>query len=219
MIKFDNQLQNYIDFLNEKYPTQETVQLKPLYGSTTVSVNGIEGFGVYLNSPKTILLPMDVPAEVLEEESDWLFHNIAHEYKHFMDDIDGKRYCKKREKEADDFADKALEEYKEWIKCPQMTKKELTTKEQIKKYKRSFLTHITSIIYNIIALFLSGYLLQEGIIYKSTIDFIAGIIFPIGAAPLLAVSILCIIAEAKNYKKAKKELMEETNNDKHNEPN
>lgn len=100
-----------------------------------------------------------------------------------------------------------------------MTKKELTTKEKIKKYKRSLLAYIISIIYNIIALFLSGYLLQEGIIYESIIDFIAGIIFPIGAAPLLAVSILCIIAEAKNYKKAKNELMEEKIDDKHNEPN
>lgn len=118
MIKLENKLQSYVDFLNEKYPSSETVQLKPLYGHDCVSVNDdpTTGWAVYIPKSRTIGLPMDVPEEFLEMESEWLFHNLAHEYQHFLDDIAGKKYCKKREKEADAFADKALEEYKEWLK-------------------------------------------------------------------------------------------------------
>lgn len=116
MIKFDNKIQPYIDFLNEKYSTTETVQLKPLYGHDSVSVNNDDttGWAVYISHSKTIALPMEVPQEFLDYEPEWLFHNLAHEYKHFLDDVAGKRYCKKREKEADEFADKVLKEYKLW---------------------------------------------------------------------------------------------------------
>lgn len=116
MIKFDEQLQEYVDFLEERYPSDKTVHLKPLYGHDSVSLESdpTVGWAVYIPKSRTIALPMDVPEEFIEYESEWLFHNFAHEYKHFLDDVAKKRYCKKREAEADVFADRVLEEYKLW---------------------------------------------------------------------------------------------------------
>ena len=81
MIKFDEQLQEYVDFLEERYPSDETVHLKPLYGHDSVSLESdpTVGWAVYIPKSRTIALPMDVP-----------------------------------EAEADEFADRVLEEYKLW---------------------------------------------------------------------------------------------------------
>lgn len=98
LIKFDSELQSYVDFLEKNYPCKEVVQLKPLYGFETVQYRDGDtgelyensGFAVYAAHSKTIGLPMLVVEEILKEEPLFLLHNLAHEYKHFLDDVAGK---------------------------------------------------------------------------------------------------------------------------------
>lgn len=90
-----------------------------------------------------------------------------------------------------------------------MTKKELTTQEKIKKYRRSLLVDIISSIYDIIGVILSGYLLAEGFAYDGIFELVAGLIFLVENAFLFSDFILFIRHDATNYKKAKKELIKE----------
>lgn len=117
MIKLEQELQSYIDFINEYYPSDEVVEIKPLYGYTTVTCNDdtVMGFAVYLPESRTIGLPMDVPKDLLQDNPYTLLRNLAHEYKHFLDDVAGKKYTKKREIEADKFAENVVENYKTYI--------------------------------------------------------------------------------------------------------
>ena len=95
-----------------------------------------------------------------------------------------------------------------------MTKRELTTKEKIKKYRRSLLVDIITIIYDLIGVILSCYLLSESLDCDGIFELVAGLIFLVENAFLLSFFILFIIHDATNYKKAKKELIEEKNNEK-----
>ncbi|MGN0789057.1 MAG: hypothetical protein ACI4MY_03900 [Christensenellales bacterium] len=90
-----------------------------------------------------------------------------------------------------------------------MTKKELTTQEKIKKYRRSLLVDIISSICDIIGVILSGYLLSEGFAYDGIFEIVAGLIFLIENASVLSDLIFFTLYDAKNYKEAKKELIKE----------
>ena len=95
-----------------------------------------------------------------------------------------------------------------------MTKKELTTQEKIKKYRRGLLVDIITIIYDIIGVILSCYLLSESLDYDGIFELVAGLIFLVENAFLLSFFILFIIHDATNYKEAKKGLIEEKKDEK-----
>lgn len=90
-----------------------------------------------------------------------------------------------------------------------MTKKELTTQEKIKKYRRSLLVDIISSIYDLIGVILSCYLLSESLDCDGIFELVAGLIFLVQNAFLLSFFISFIIHDTTNYKEAKKELIEE----------
>lgn len=131
-------LQTFIDFLQHQYwsndPDRPNVDLALLPDSDAVEdQDGNSGFAVYLVEENIILLPTQIPTEIVEVykaegEEDYelyfTFRNLAHEYKHYLQFGDTKfnkiDYSDlnedKLETEADRFADAVVEEFKEWEK-------------------------------------------------------------------------------------------------------
>ena len=110
MIKILNKFElDFIEFLNNKHFTDEEVKLSILhgYGAVESDESGNKGFAVYLPHLKTIMLPTETPEECADMK-DFVIHNLAHEYKHFLQDVNGEEFS---EEEADKFADKMVEEY------------------------------------------------------------------------------------------------------------
>ena len=117
----DERTLRFIEFLNTKYPTSETVKLSVLNGYDALTSGETEdsGFAVYIPPMRTIMLPTEVPENVvaLGDEAltrNFVIHNLAHEYAHFLQDIgllEGFNDETIIEKVADDFADKAVAEF------------------------------------------------------------------------------------------------------------
>ncbi len=117
----DERTLRFIEFLNTKYPTPETVKLSVLNGYDALTSGETEdsGFAVYIPPMRTIMLPTEVPENVvaLGDEAltrNFVIHNLAHEYAHFLQDIgllEGFNDETIIEKVADDFADKAVAEF------------------------------------------------------------------------------------------------------------
>ena len=61
---------------------------------TLLSPNGVDCFGCYIHGDYEIYVAENIP-------TDQLFHTIAHEYMHYLQDIEGREFD---EKEANDFA-------------------------------------------------------------------------------------------------------------------
>lgn len=111
MIKILNDFElNFVDFLNKKHFTDEVVRLSILHNYESVGKkDGESGFAVYMPELKTIILPTKTPDEVADYE-EFVIHNLAHEYKHFLQDVNGAEFD---EEEADQFADDVVKEYME----------------------------------------------------------------------------------------------------------
>lgn len=117
----DERTLRFIELLNTKYPTSETVKLSVLNGYDALTSGETEdsGFAVYIPPMRTIMLPTEVPENVvaLGDEAltrNFVIHNLAHEYAHFLQDIgllEGFNDETIIEKVADDFADKAVAEF------------------------------------------------------------------------------------------------------------
>ena len=110
MIRILNDFEyNFIKFLNDKHFTDEEVKLSILHGYDAVESDesGNKGFAVYLPHLRTIMLPTETPEEIADMK-DFVIHNLAHEYKHFLQDVNGEEFS---EEEADKFADEIIEEY------------------------------------------------------------------------------------------------------------
>ena len=117
----DERTLRFIEFLNTKCPTSETVKLSVLNGYDALTSGETEdsGFAVYIPPMRTIMLPTEVPENVvaLGDEAltrNFVIHNLAHEYAHFLQDIgllEGFNDETIIEKVADDFADKAVAEF------------------------------------------------------------------------------------------------------------
>lgn len=117
----DERTLRFLNFLNRKYGAGEEVKLSVLNGYDAVSSDntGSEGFAVYVPPMKTIMLPTEVPENVKELgdeelEKNFVIHNLAHEYGHFLQDIgvlDGFNDENRIETIADEFADKAVAEF------------------------------------------------------------------------------------------------------------
>lgn len=117
----DERTQRFIEFLEAKYPAPETVKLSILngYDALTSDESGDSGFAVYIPPMRTIMLPTEVPKNIVELGDEqltknFIIHNLAHEYAHFLQDIgllEGFDDETIIEKVADDFADKAVAEF------------------------------------------------------------------------------------------------------------
>lgn len=120
----DQRTQKFVEFLNENYGADEIVKLSVLNGYDSVQSDGTgaDGFAVYIPPMKTILIPTEVPDNIKELNDDeltknFVIHNLAHEYAHFLQDIgklDGFDDENVIEKVADDFADKVIPEFEKW---------------------------------------------------------------------------------------------------------
>lgn len=95
--------QDFIDFLNKRYPTdkQVIVTIIPQYTSIAAP-DGTMCFAAYDPKHQIIYVaganPDDIPAEHFEE---FVCTNLAHEYCHHLQWADGKSFD---EKQAEDFA-------------------------------------------------------------------------------------------------------------------
>jgi hypothetical protein len=99
MIKISNDIINLtLKNLQSWYPKDEDVYVKILEGYDTVQApNGTIGFGVYVPKERTIYIPADLP-----DDEHAVITTIAHEYKHFLQDVEGQEFD---EKEAELFAE------------------------------------------------------------------------------------------------------------------
>lgn len=111
MIKILNDFElNFVNFLNKKHFTDAVVRLSILHNYESVgNKDGESGFAVYMPELKTIILPTKTPDEV-GDYKEFVIHNLAHEYKHFLQDVNGAEFD---EEEADQFADDVVKEYME----------------------------------------------------------------------------------------------------------
>ena len=63
----DERTLRFIEFLNTKYPTKEAVKLSVLNGYDALTSDETDdgGFAVYIPSMRTIMLPTEVPEDVV----------------------------------------------------------------------------------------------------------------------------------------------------------
>ena len=108
MIRILNDFElSFIEFLNKKHFTDEEVKLSILHNYDCVDGGDETGFAVYVPELKTIMLPTETPEECADMK-EFIIHNLAHEYKHFLQDVNGEEF---NEDEADKFADEVVSEY------------------------------------------------------------------------------------------------------------
>lgn len=118
IIIVDDTLKRFIEYLEKEYPMQDEVRVSILWGydSCCDDETGGSGFAVYIPPLRTILIPSDIPEVILQEQDeelkrDFVIHNFAHEYCHFLQDMRGEEF---NEQEADDFADNTVKKF--WLK-------------------------------------------------------------------------------------------------------
>lgn len=114
---------DFIQFLNDNYPCENEIRLTILqgYDAVTDDETGGKGFAVFLPKENIIMLPTDIPEDILsgiideddmEGVKDFIIHNVAHEYAHALQ-FNGVRQCAEEELEndANAFADEAVEKF------------------------------------------------------------------------------------------------------------
>lgn len=114
---------DFIQFLNDNYPIEEVIYLTVLqgYSAVTDDETGGKGFAVFLPKENIIMLPTDIPEDILsgiideddmECVKDFIIHNLAHEYAHALQ-FNGVRQCAEEELEndANAFANEAVEKF------------------------------------------------------------------------------------------------------------
>ena len=80
--------------MSRKHDKEELI-IHVMHGYDSLKApNGEDCFGCYINRQYEIYVADNIP-------TDQLFHTIAHEYMHYLQDIEGKEFD---EKEADEFA-------------------------------------------------------------------------------------------------------------------
>ena len=106
----DKRTEKFIQFLNNEYPCEADIRI-------TSDASGAEGFAVFLPEENIIMLPMEVPQNILEENDeeltrDFVIHNLAHEYAHALQfNGDRKADEDKLEEDADTFAERAVQAF------------------------------------------------------------------------------------------------------------
>lgn len=86
-----------IHYLSDKYPRNPPVLVHIIEDCDTIQTPTGIGFGVYMPESREIYLAGDIP-----DRDENLVHNLAHEYKHFLQHCDGKPFD---EEEAERFAE------------------------------------------------------------------------------------------------------------------
>lgn len=120
MIKFCNYIfDKTIKYLNENYPVDEDVYLKPLEGYDCVEgPDGEKGFAVIDIRSRIIYVPVDMTLidgnDITYDEE--IICRIAHEYKHLLQWCEGEQFLEDDpnaevlEDEAEEFATKIVKE-------------------------------------------------------------------------------------------------------------
>lgn len=116
MIKvLDTKTQKFIEYLNKNYPLKNDVKLMPLWGWDAVQSDdtGDVGFAVFNAKDLIIMLPMEIPANVIALNDKELLEtftigNLAHEYCHAMQLENNSDFS---EEEADEFSEKVVLEF------------------------------------------------------------------------------------------------------------
>ena len=119
----DKFVMDFIQFLNDNYSCEEEIHLTILqgYDAVTDDETGGKGFAVFLPKENIIMLPTNIPKDILpdiidegdiEFVKDFIIHNLAHEYAHALQ-FNGVRQCAEEELEndANAFADEAVEKF------------------------------------------------------------------------------------------------------------
>ncbi len=97
-------IQNFIEWLKGAYSHKGDCEIMVLYEYDSIEApDGRMGFGVYVPEEKMIYVAGDIP-----DAEHTVPQTIAHEYAHFLQDMNGKPYD---EEAADLFADDVLELY------------------------------------------------------------------------------------------------------------
>ena len=111
----DVTLKRFIEYLEKEYPTKEEVRVSVLWGYDACCDDdtGGSGFAVYVPQLRAIMIPSEIPEAILQEQDeelkrDFVIHNFAHEYRHFLQDINSEEFD---EQVADDFADKVVKDF------------------------------------------------------------------------------------------------------------
>lgn len=89
------------------------------YDSVASNDTGSVGFAVYLPTMRMMIIPTEIPESIKELNDhelikNFIIHNLAHEYAHFLQDIgelEGFDNQEKIEQIADNFADKAVADF------------------------------------------------------------------------------------------------------------
>ena len=113
-----NWLQNAVNFINNKFPDEEDVNMSILYGYDCVDTDeNIGGFAVYNTVTKTIMLAdykelkkilTDVGELSWEDVKNATIMSLFHEYRHHQQSIYGQNLS---EEDAESFAEQMYEEF------------------------------------------------------------------------------------------------------------
>ena len=113
MIKIlDDYTLGFIEFLNNKHFTDKEVKLNIMHDYLGYKTKNGKCYAMYVVERKTIYLATKVP-EHLKDFKDYIIFNLAHEYKHFLQDVNNENVnnVEKAEEDANEFAKKVCYEY------------------------------------------------------------------------------------------------------------
>ena len=99
MIEFaSKKVSDFLTFLDQQYPVKSKIKVSVLHGFDSVAVGEDEAaFAVYVSEPKQryMLIAGSIPRKLSKElkednqsPDDFICRSIAHEYYHFLRDID-----------------------------------------------------------------------------------------------------------------------------------
>lgn len=113
MIKIlDDYALGFIEFLNNKHFTDEEVSLSIMHDYVGFRTDkGQECYAMYVRKKKMIFVATKIPAH-LKKFKDFIIFNLAHEYKHFLQEVNQENVSGiKAEEDANEFAKKMCQEY------------------------------------------------------------------------------------------------------------
>lgn len=113
MIKIlDDYTLGFIEFLNNKHFTDKEAKLSIMHDYVGFKTQkGDKCYAMYIKEKQMIFVATKIP-EHLKDFKDYIIFNLAHEYKHFLQDVNKENVIgEKAEEDANEFAKKVCHEY------------------------------------------------------------------------------------------------------------
>ena len=112
MIKIlDDYVLNFIEFLNNKHFTDKEAKLSIVHDYVGFKTqNGEKCYAMYIKEKHMIFVATKAP-EHLKDFKDFIIFNLAHEYKHFLQEVNNEKVIGDKEEDANEFAKKICHEY------------------------------------------------------------------------------------------------------------